>query len=173
MSRRVETLDDLIDRVAASLTQAPQDSSFGERVAAGLDGGRVFPPWMRAAALAALIAAVAGVSLIRLPSSDRHIVRTTPAPAVPSTSQDTENAVNQQPPAPAAKRVARAEIARLSRGRVEPSSAIPPLASPSALSLDEVMPDALSVPAVEIEALDVSLIAIDDLTFASEAKEQP
>ena len=83
MSRRVETLDDLIDRVAASLTQAPQESSFGERVAAGLDDGRGFPQWMRAAALAALIAAVVGVSLIQRPSSDRPIVRTTPAPAAP------------------------------------------------------------------------------------------
>jgi hypothetical protein len=166
-------LDELIDRVAADLTQTPHDTGLGERVVAILDRGRVLPAWMPAAALAGLIVAVIGVSLIQRPSTDRLIVHAPRSPDVPMPPPETDAETHQRPPAVVAAGSGVPKRVRGSRALAERSSTIPPLAPPSPLSLDAVMPAALSVPAVEIEALDVSLIAIDELTLASEAKEYP
>ena len=81
MSRLVETLDELIDRVAADLTQAPNTTGFGEQVAAQLDRPRFIQTWMPAASLAAFALVVIGVLLSRQPAREPLVRKTNPTPA--------------------------------------------------------------------------------------------
>ena len=169
MSRLVETLDDLIDRVAADLTQAPTATGLGERVAAQLDRPRFIEPWMPAASLAALVLVVIGVALSREPSPAPLVVKTNPAPAVQTPSRDVPTAeearaqMTQQPSA--------ARTATEGRARSSPPAAIPALPSPALPAIDQLSVDELAIPRVEIDQLDVSTLAIDDLTIDSDSKE--
>jgi hypothetical protein len=178
MSGAPETLDDLIDRVAADLTRVPLDAGYGERLVLHLDRTpRPTPVWATAAA--AMMAVVA-ITLWWAPHAGRE----------PSVSRVGEPRLEDRQPfaardpreaaAPAVGRplqpavapvVSRPVLAR--RVRATPGPSIPALETPALLALDELAMEALSVPAVDIERLDISMLAIEAMESVPDSKEYP
>ena len=174
MSQRVETLDELIDRVSADLTQAPNATGFGEEVAARLDRPRSIETWMPAASLAAITLVVIGVLLSRQPSPVPLARKTnsTPAPVVQTPSRDVPTPVRTEARVQLTRPRSAARTATEGGARINPPTMIAALPFPALQAVDQLSVDELAVPRVEIDQLDVSTLAIDDLTIDSDSKEQ-
>jgi hypothetical protein len=172
MSPPVETLDEVIDRVAAELTQAPPVVGMGERVAVRIDRRRGFSLWIPAAAVAALAWTVVSVLPIRQPSSDRPALVRDEGRAVVEAPTREERVNTIQPLVPAVQQRSQTRAAPTGFSvRIDAPSAIPALAPPAALVLEDVALEALSVPSVAIDSLEVATLAIEELTISE--KEQP
>jgi len=145
----------LIDDVARRMTNVTPPAELRARVVARL-GDRPAPwrAWVPLAAAAALVAAVAGVSVARRAPQLRT---TTPLPAVSQTTAGNMSAAAQVPATatavPARKKhpiksetISAAEAAWRVR-------AIPAIAAAPLLTADDIQPQSLSVPLLELKPL--------------------
>ena len=170
--RRGETLDEAIDRVAASLTAVPADPSFAMRLQSRMQARprielNVLAGTLAAAALAVFVLVMwrtSDVSKIEIDRTAAVLPATPPPVAIAS------------PPvtSPAASRVTAqaTENVTASASQIADVSApmIAPLPTPQLLAVEALRVDPLTVAPVEVEALkltDLTLAPID----ASEERE--
>jgi hypothetical protein len=169
-----ETLDETIDRVAASLTAVPADRGFTERLVARLDGhGRGSSNrWLFAAAAAAAVVVLTVVVSIRREQDAKPLPGVVAAPPVMAPGQRNapplvgaeepivERTVPAVVPAPA-----------FIDSEVEPPPAIAALAAPEGIDVDTLQLDALHVSPVDVGEIDVASIEIREIGALDEPKE--
>jgi hypothetical protein len=176
MTRRHEELDEVIDRVAASMTFAPADSTFVARVTDGLRGDtRGAFPWLRVAAVAAAVAIVVAAITVSRDEPDERVVRTapsrsermTPAVEAPQVTQATDSH-DSAPPSP--RQVQRAPRARVQSeaGDVPQIAALP---SPDLLAVEELRTHLLTIVPVDLAPLDLGNLAVAEIDVRDDPKE--
>ena len=169
-----ETLDERIDRVAASLTAVPADPGFGERLAprlAGLDR-EWSHRWLFTAAAAAAVVVLALVVSDRGDQrglAPQSAVLTSPtiapgqvnaAPAIAAEQPVVEQAVSAVAPAP-----------EYIDSEVERPPAIAALAAPDGIGVDTLQLEALHVTPVDIGQIEVASLEIREIGALEEPKE--
>lgn len=172
-----ETLDETIDRVAATLTAVPADPGFTERLASRLTGrSHAWPnSWLLAgaAAAAALVIAV-------LASSGRNAGMHTPqdtiaasAPAAPALVEHLAAPVAEAPPieqtsAPVDRAPA---VVESEDGDLARPPAIAALAAPDGIGVATLQLEALYVTPVDIGQIDIASLEVREIDGFEEPKE--
>jgi hypothetical protein len=168
-----ETLDEAIDRVAATLTTRPPDAAAAARLQERLasDTRRV-PLWLAVPAAAAVVTLAVMASLLRAPTpSVTESVAESPGAAA-AVTQAGDIVMSASRPAPVT-RVARQPRTRVDHGAGEADPAIPLVPPPTPLVIEELTFEPLWVAAVELDALDVAVLEVPEIESVGELREQP
>ena len=168
-----ETLDETIDRVAATLTAVPADPGFTQRLAPRLTRER--PGWNHTWLVGAAAAAVIFVALLVNNGRDASVnaplgVVAENAPAAPLV-QGTTASVIEEPtveqttasvdPAPAVVEV----------NEPAPPPAIAALAAPEGIGVETLQLEALAVMPVEIGEIDIASLEVREIDGFEDPKE--
>ena len=167
-----ETLDEMIDRVAAAITAVPADPGFSARLAPRLAApARSAPAWMIAAA--AMTAIVLGVLLATPERSTPRLVEQaviTPEPpplarSVPAASTTAAAAVGNDAPA----RTAAAPEPVLAPGA--PAPAIAALGPVDTLHIEHLRLHELHIAPVDVAHLEIETLDVPEIGTTDEPKE--
>jgi hypothetical protein len=153
-----ETLDEAIDRVAATLTTVSADSGFADRLDARLDGRRARAPiWLMAATATSLLLAMVlmnqpwGLQLwdVQRATVEAPSKATTATLASPSPTSEVSVPIAPRTSAPAGTiRHASHEL------EMAPAPTIAELTGPPSLSVDELRLESLTIAPVDVVHLD-------------------
>ena len=174
--RVLETLDEAIDRVAASMTAVPANPLLADRIVRELNDrrGSIWTLIPAAAAITALVAAVAWSVFDRssaVPSTASTTAEVAapaiaPTPSVVSVDQQTANNV-----APPRIRVRRAPQA-VFLDEESPVRQIDALSEVSSIAIDELPNDLLTIAPVQVAPLDLASLEVNEMKGDDPPREQ-
>jgi hypothetical protein len=162
-----ETLDETIDRVAATLTFVPADASFSQRLRPKLGAASGVSWFAVAAATTAVAVAVVVAFTVR---DQRQVPRDArlraPLPAAAPEREVTpepSTAMTTMPPNAAVMTIA--DVAR-DRDETPREASIPALAAPDDLAINHLTLVPLAIDPVELERIDVDAIELTEIGVA-------
>jgi hypothetical protein len=176
MNLRRETLDETIDRVAASLTAVPADPAFAARLRARWADREQRGTWRVAGACAAvaLLAMAIALPWVPRPPAPRLSSATPRPPGRIASPESTKVAVDapETPPLGAAKPSSTIVIAE-ARADDRPSiEIVAALAHPESLRLSDIAPEDISLTAVQLEPLlEIASLDVPQIGAAAEPEE--
>jgi hypothetical protein len=173
-ARLHETLDEAIDRVAASLTAVPRDAGFGARLQLRVGRSRAGKPLLLTASLvtAVLVAAIALNVGRRHEDGISHGIETAApiaAAVAPDAADESNPSIVTEPNAVATPTMRASHV--VGADDHPDDGTIPALAVPETLAVDNLALHALAISPVELERLDVPTLELADIAGVNEFKE--
>jgi hypothetical protein len=176
MNPRRETLDEAIDRIAASLTAVPADPAFAGRLRAQWAERQQPGTWRVAAACAAVALLAMAIALPWVPGPPApRLSSATPRPAGRIASPESTKVAVDPPETPrltAAKPSSPIVIAEASADARPSIEIVAALAHPESLTLSDIAPEDISLAAVRLEPLlEIASLDVPQIGASAEPEE--